>query len=99
MSLLLLKDDPFYTKKVVMLHNEWNLAEGRLLFCTRITSQGHDRRLLTPPAGQVPESYKGSTGATIYIHPYTSVSVDFGYGSYLFDFDPSRPNVEGHVFT
>lgn len=39
MTLQLIQVDQRYAKKVAMLHNEWNLLEGRLLFTTSIQSQ------------------------------------------------------------
>lgn len=99
MTLIRIKEDPFYTRKIVLLHNVWNLLEGRQLFCTRIESEGLNRRLSYPLAGQKPEPIQGTTDQPLYLHPYTSVTVDFGYGLYQFDFDPSRPNVEGRVFS
>lgn len=39
MTLQLIQVDQRYAVKVALLHNEWNLLEGRLLFGTTIMSQ------------------------------------------------------------
>lgn len=94
----LIKHDPLFERKVVLLHNEWNLPEGYMLFSTRIDSKRFIRWASTPPSmHEVQPVYHENLKANSWPHEETSVTVDAGYCSYLIFFR-SNGTVESRAF-
>ena len=99
----LIKHDPLFERKVVLLHNEWNLPEGRMLFSTSIESQRFVRWASKPPSMHqaepliIPGVRADGGDLTQYPHEETSVGIDTGYCSYLIFFR-SDGTVESAVF-
>lgn len=97
------KSNPLFERHVSLLHNEWDLSEGRLLFSTRLESQRFVRWASTPasmhPAEPsiIPGVRADGGDLAQYPHEETSVSIDTGYCSYLIFFR-SNGTVESRTF-
>lgn len=91
------------TPFVTMIHNEWNLAQGRMLFCTHLSSEGFTRWLSEPsPVFDLESSlfnYPEFVGGpkVKYAHEETEVRIDAGYCIYAIRFKQDG-TVESHVF-